>query len=45
MVGVLVLMGVSASHAIELWTSILVAALFLVGYWVKCRVQANKLKN
>ena len=45
MVGVLVLMGVSTSHAIELWTSILVAALFLVGYWVKCRVQAKQLKN
>jgi GABA permease len=45
MVGVLVLMGVSASHAIELWTSILVTALFLVGYWVKSRVQAHRLKN
>jgi purine-cytosine permease-like protein len=45
MVGVLVLMGVSTSHAIELWTSVLVAALFLAGYWVKCRVQANNRKS
>jgi GABA permease len=35
MVGVLVLMGLSKDHAIELWTSILVTALFLGGYWVR----------
>jgi len=35
MVGVLILMGLSADHSIELWTSILVACGFLFGYWIR----------
>jgi GABA permease len=35
MVAVLVLMGLSREHAIELWTSIVVAFAFLVGYWAR----------
>lgn len=38
MVAVLVLMGFSKDHAIELWTSIIVAAAFLAGYLVRNRV-------
>ena len=39
MVAVLVLMGLSKDHAIELWTSVLVGALFMGGYWVKQRLR------
>ena len=35
MIAVLVLMGLSDKHAIELWTSLLVAGLFLAAYGVK----------
>ena len=35
MAGVLILMGLSKDHAVELWTSVLVTALFMVGYWVR----------
>ena len=45
MAGVLVLMGVSATHGIELWTSVLVAAFFLIGYWAKTRLQLNRTKD
>ena len=41
MVGVLALMGLSATHAIELWTSVLVTAVFLTGYWIKTRLQPD----
>lgn len=41
MVGVLALMGLSATHAIELWTSVLVTAVFLIGYWIKTRLQPD----
>ncbi|WP_295637979.1 amino acid permease [Novosphingobium sp.] len=37
MAGVLVLMGLTASHQVELWASVLVTAGFAVGYWVKLR--------
>jgi GABA permease len=39
MAGVLILMGISATHAIELWTSVLVSAAFLGCYWLKTRIQ------
>lgn len=39
MVGVLALMGLSEKHAMELWASVLVAAVFLISFWVKSRVQ------
>ncbi len=42
MIGVLALMGVSATHSIELWTSVLVATLFLIGYWLKSRWQKTR---
>lgn len=35
MVGVLILMGLSADHSIELWTSVVVACGFLFGYWIR----------
>lgn len=35
MIGVLVLMGLSKDHAIELWTSVIVTAGFLAGYWIR----------
>lgn len=35
--GVLVLMGLSPSHQVELWASVLVSAGFAAGYWVKQR--------
>ena len=37
MVGVLVLMGLSPSHSIELWTSVLVAAGFMAAWWIAQR--------
>jgi L-asparagine transporter-like permease len=39
MVGVLILMGLSASHAMELWASVIVAAVFWVSYVVKSRLR------
>ena len=39
MIAVLVLMGASETHAIELWTSVLVTAAFLVGFVVKTRMR------
>lgn len=39
MVAVLVLMGASDTHAIELWTSVLVTAAFLIGFVVKSRMR------
>jgi GABA permease len=44
-VGVLALMGLSNTHAIELWTSVLVAAVFLISYWVKGRLQAGRAQS
>ena len=41
MVAVLVLMGLSDKHAIELWTSLLVAGLFLLAYFIKTRIAKN----
>ena len=41
MVAVLVLMGMSKDHAIELWTSVVVTIAFLAGYLVKTRMQGN----
>lgn len=35
MIGVLVLMGFSKDHAVELWTSIIVTGGFLAGYWLR----------
>jgi GABA permease len=35
MAGVLILMGLSKDHAVELWTSVLVTALFMVGFWIR----------
>jgi GABA permease len=35
MLGVLALMGLSKDHAVELWTSIIVTAGFLAGYWLR----------
>ncbi len=35
MAGVLILMLLSKDHAMEFWTSVLVAALFMIGYWVR----------
>lgn len=40
MAGVLILMGLSKDHAVELWTSVLVTTLFMVGYWVRRSVGA-----
>jgi GABA permease len=40
--GVLVLMGASDTHSIELWTSVLVAAIFMIGYWLKGNLQTGK---
>ena len=37
MVGVLVLMAFSTAHAIELWTSVLVTAICVAGYWLRTR--------
>lgn len=37
MAAVLVLMGFSKEHAIELWTSIIVTLVFVIGYWVRSR--------
>jgi GABA permease len=45
MAGVLILMGISATHAIELWTSILVSGAFLASYWLKSRVQAPQTRR
>jgi L-asparagine transporter-like permease len=44
MVGVLVLMGASKDHAIELWTSVMVTAAFLAAYGVKNALQRGKVK-
>lgn len=35
MVGVLIMMGLSKDHAIELWTSVIVMIAFLVGFWLR----------
>jgi GABA permease len=43
-VGVLALMGVSDTHAIELWTSVLVATVFILSYWLKNRLQSSSTK-
>jgi GABA permease len=45
MIGVLVLMGMSATHSIELWASILVTAVFLAGYWLKIRIKAERTNS
>jgi L-asparagine transporter-like permease len=37
MAAVLILMGTSEKHAIELWTSVLVTMLFLIGFWANRR--------
>ena len=37
MAAVLILMATSEKHAIELWTSVLVTILFLIGFWVNRR--------
>ena len=37
MAGVLVLMALSPTHAIELWTSVMVTGLCLGGYWLRTR--------
>jgi L-asparagine transporter-like permease len=37
MAGVLVLMALSPTHAIELWTSVVVTAVCLAGYWLRMR--------
>ena len=37
MAGVLVLMGLSPSHSIELWTSVLVTAGFMAAWWIARR--------
>ena len=37
MVGVLVLMGLSPSHSIELWTSVVVAAAVMAAWWIAQR--------
>lgn len=42
--GVLALMGISDTHAIELWTSLLVATVFLLSYWLKNRLQSSSTK-
>ena len=39
MAGVLLLMGLSDKHAMELWASVIVTAAFLISYWVKLQVQ------
>jgi GABA permease len=41
MAGVLLLMGLSDKHAMELWASVIVTAAFLFSYWVKCQVQSK----
>jgi GABA permease len=41
MVAVLVLMGTSEKHAIELWTSVIVAAGFMIGYWLLKRTKSG----
>jgi GABA permease len=41
MAGVLLLMGLSEKHAMELWASVIVAVAFLISYWVKCQVQTK----
>ena len=40
MAGVLVLMGLSPSHSIELWTSVLVTAGFMAAWWIARRQRA-----
>ncbi len=42
--GVLALMGISDTHAIELWTSLLVATVFLLSYWLKNRLHSSSTK-
>ena len=39
MVSVLVLMGVSQDHALELWASLFVTAVCLICYWLKTKVK------
>jgi GABA permease len=41
MAGVLLLMGLSDKHAMELWASVIVTIAFLISYWVKCQVQSK----
>lgn len=41
MIGVLIMMGLSKDHAIELWTSIIVAAAFMLGYWLRRTVGSS----
>jgi L-asparagine transporter-like permease len=38
MAGVLLLMGLSERHAMELWASVIVTTAFLISYWVKLQV-------
>lgn len=42
MAAVLILMGLSAKHAIELWTSVIVTAAFMVGYWILKRMKSGR---
>lgn len=41
MLGVLILMGLSKDHAVELWTSIIVTGGFLTGYWLRKSIGGN----
>jgi GABA permease len=41
MAAVLVLMATSKTHAIELWTSVIVTAGFMIGYWVISRQRSG----
>jgi L-asparagine transporter-like permease len=41
MAGVLLLMGLSDKHAMELWASVIVTIAFLISYWVKLQVQSK----
>ena len=41
MAAVLILMGTSEKHAIELWTSVIVTAGFMIGYWLLKRTKTG----
>ncbi len=41
MAAVLILMGASKAHAIELWASVFVTLAFALAYWIKASVQAK----
>ena len=41
MAAVLLLMATSKTHAIELWTSVIVTAAFMLGYWGLQQVKAR----